>query len=133
LLIHNTFITKEDIEFAKENFKNTYYGLCPNANLYIENELPDVETLRKLNIDICLGTDSFASNNSLSILEEMKTIQKNFDVSLEELIQWATINGAKALGMEKTIGSIEVGKRPGLLLLKVEGEGKSVEELEVIF
>jgi cytosine/adenosine deaminase-related metal-dependent hydrolase len=133
LLIHNTFITKEDIDFAEENFKNTYYGLCPNANLYIENELPDVKTLRKFNIDICLGTDSFASNNSLSILEEMKTIQKNFDVSLEELIQWATINGAKALGMEKTIGSIEVGKRPGLLLLKVEGEGKSVEELEVIF
>jgi len=130
LLIHNTFIEKEDIEFAKANFKNTYYGLCPNANLYIENELPDVETLQKLNIEICLGTDSFASNYSLSILEEMKTIQKNFDISLEELIKWATINGAKALGMEKTLGSIEVGKKPGLVLLK--GEGESIGKVEVI-
>jgi len=130
LLIHNTFITKEDIQFAEENFKNTYYGLCPNANLYIENELPDIETLHKLNLDICLGTDSFASNNNLSVLEEMKTIQKNFDVSLEELIKWATINGAKALGMEKTIGSIEVGKKPGLVLLK--GKGEYIEEVEVI-
>ena len=130
LLIHNTFIEKEDIEFAKANFKNTYYGLCPNANLYIENELPDVETLQKLNIDICLGTDSFASNNSLSILEEMRTIQNNFDVSLEELIKWATINGAKALGMEKTLGSIEVGKKPGLVLLK--GEGDNIGKVEVI-
>jgi len=130
LLIHNTFVSKEDIKFAKEKFKNTYYGLCPNANLYIENELPDVETLQKLNIDICLGTDSFASNSSLSILEEMKTIQNNFDVSLEELIRWATINGAKALGMEKTLGSIEVGKKPGLVLLK--GEGENIGKVEVI-
>jgi len=132
LLIHNTFIQKEDIDFAKENFKNTYYGLCPNANLYIENELPDVKTLQKLNIDICLGTDSFASNNSLSILEEIKTIQKNFDVSLEELIKWATINGAKALGMEKTIGSIEVGKKPGLVLLKGLGEDGCIGDVEVL-
>ncbi len=128
LLIHNTFIEKEDIEFAKANFKNTYYGLCPNANLYIENKLPDVKALQKLNIDICLGTDSFASNNSLNILDEMRTIKNNFDVNLEELIKWATINGAKALGMDKIFGSIEVGKKPGLLLL----EGENIEELEVI-
>ena len=130
LLIHNTFIEKEDIDFANANFKNTYYGLCPNANLYIENELPDVETLHKLNIDICLGTDSFASNNSMSILEEMKIIQKNFDISLEELIKWATINGAKALGMDKTLGTIQVGKKPGLVLLR--GEGEKIEEVKMI-
>lgn len=118
LLIHNTFVNQEDIDFAKRNFNNTFYGLCPNANLYIEGELPPMELLLQNHLNICLGTDSLASNHSLSILEEMKTLEEHFKIGVEELILWATYNGALALGMEKQLGSIDKNKKPGLVLLE---------------
>jgi cytosine/adenosine deaminase-related metal-dependent hydrolase len=118
LLIHNTFINKEDIDYAESNLSNTFYGLCPNANLFIEKALPPVDLLQAESLNICLGTDSLASNESLSILNEMKTLEQNFDIELQDLIQWATINGARALGMEGQMGSIEVGKNPGLVHIK---------------
>jgi cytosine/adenosine deaminase-related metal-dependent hydrolase len=71
------------------------------------------------NCTISIGTDSLASNTSLSILEELKSLQLNFpDLGLEELVSWATINGAMALASETRYGSFEVGKRPGILLLE---------------
>ncbi len=118
LLVHNTFSSKEDIEIAIDHFGNesTFWVLCPNANLYIEDSLPTEIINNRDNIEICLGTDSLASNSKLSILSEMKTIQNNYpDVKLEELVKWSSINGARALGIEKKIGSFEVGKKPGIV------------------
>jgi imidazolonepropionase-like amidohydrolase len=56
-----------------------------------------------------------ASNDSLSIIEELKMFE---GVPLAEVVKWATINGARALGLEKEIGSVEVGKHPGLVLIE---------------
>jgi len=122
LLIHNTFTNKEDIDFAVEQSKQTgqqiFWCLCANANLYIENKLPPVELLQKNYCNIVLGTDSYSSNWSLSILDEMKTLQKSFSsISLKELLQWATINGAKALNIQDKFGSFEKGKQPGVLII----------------
>ena len=118
LLVHNTFTSRKDIELATKHFdqNKVYWVLCPNANLYIENRLPEVLIENRENIEICIGTDSLASNYSLSILEEMKTLQKHFpSISLGELIKWASLNGAKALGIEDKYGSFEVGKKPGVV------------------
>jgi cytosine/adenosine deaminase-related metal-dependent hydrolase len=91
---------------------------CPNSNLYIENQLPPVFLFRKENLNICLGTDSLASNHELSVLAEMITLQIHFpEIKLEELVCWATLNGAKALKMENRFGSFEVGKNPGVNLI----------------
>ena len=120
LLVHNTFTEEEDIEWLKNqrSTDNTFFVLCPNSNLFIENQLPPVDLFRKKNLNICLGTDSFASNRQLSILSEMITIQLNFPgTELTELINWATINGAKALRMEARFGSFEKGKNPGINLI----------------
>ncbi|MDQ3846029.1 MAG: amidohydrolase family protein, partial [Bacteroidota bacterium] len=65
--------------------------------------------------------DSLASNHSLSIPDEIKTIQKNFpSIPLEEVLQWATLNGAKALQMDDILGSFERGKKPGVVLFDKE-------------
>ena len=70
------------------------------------------------NCNIVLGTDSYASNDQLNIYEEVKTICKNFPtILLATALQWATINGAKALGINKVAGSFEAGKKPGVVLL----------------
>jgi len=65
-----------------------------------------------------LGTDSYSSNWQLSIASEIASIQKHFPhIPVETILQWATINGAKALQWEKELGSFEKGKLPGITLL----------------
>lgn len=119
ILVHNTFISESDIQFALQTDHSLYWCLCPKANLYIENKLPPVNLLVKNNAAITLGTDSLASNNSLSILEEMKTLQHHFPkINTENLIQWATLNGAKALNYNNELGSFEKGKKPGIIWIK---------------
>ena len=80
ILVHNTFTNEEDILFLQESIKKNpqqiYFCLCPNANLYIENILPPVHLFRKNNLKILLGTDSLASNTSLSVLDEIKTLRR---------------------------------------------------------
>lgn len=124
ILVHNTFTKEEDINFVNDQFQASdpkpqiFFCLCVNANQYIEEALPSIEMLRNKECNIVLGTDSLASNWSLSILDEIKTIRKNFpQIPLEEILQWATLNGAKALDMESYLGSFEKGKKPGAVLL----------------
>lgn len=119
VLVHNTFTSIKDLDFITRMGRKVTLCLCPNANLYIEGTLPKIQLFAEHKFDIALGTDSLASNTTLSVLDELKVIHSNFsDLHLLETLKWATINGAKALGMEKEIGSLEVGKRPGLVLLK---------------
>ncbi|WP_018616014.1 amidohydrolase family protein [Segetibacter koreensis] len=121
ILVHNTFTKEPDVEFVKKARPGNAvsFCLCVNANQYIEQRLPPIDLLRKYECNIVLGTDSLASNWSLSILDEMKTIQKSFpQISIEELLGWATINGAKALQMNDKLGSFEKGKQPGVVLLE---------------
>lgn len=138
ILVHNVFTNAADISFVKSHTSgiihqpSVFYCLCPGANLYISDSLPDVSlftqppsaTSATLSTaadgitNIVLGTDSLASNHQLSILEEMKTLQQYFPTLLTEtLLQWATINGARALKMDGDLGSFEKGKNPGLIII----------------
>ncbi len=125
ILVHNTFTKQSDIDFVKSEMsvsdrnKSLHFCLCVNANRYIENTLPPIELFRRNNCNIVLGTDSLASNWSLNILDEIKTIHQNFpSIPVEELLQWATINGARALEMEDQLGSFEKSKTPGVVCVQ---------------
>ena len=83
LLVHNTISGKQDVEFAKQNHSDLYWCLCPLANLYIEDALPNVDLLMAEDLKITLGTDSLASNRQLNILTEMKTLQESKKVSFD--------------------------------------------------
>jgi len=123
LFVHNTTTTAEDIQAAQYWNSRAYWATCPNANLYIENRLPNYQAFLDCNAKVTIGTDSLTSNWQLSILEEMKTIQRYQSyVPFETLLQWATLNGAEALGMEQELGSLEVGKSPGLVLLNLDDQ-----------
>jgi cytosine/adenosine deaminase-related metal-dependent hydrolase len=121
LLVHDVFTKEDDIHFIQalsEIQQNKYhYCLCINANQYISDAIPPIDLFRKNNCNIVVGTDSLASNHQLSILDELKTISKYFtNIPLEEQLQWATLNGAQALGFEH-LGSFEKGKNPGVILI----------------
>jgi len=118
ILVHNTYADSTSVRKTLKR-PNTFWCLCPASNIYIEKKIPPAEMLVAEGCEIVIGTDSLASNSSLSILEELKILQLYFPaISMEQLIRWATVNGARALGEEKNYGTIETGKKPGLLLLE---------------
>jgi aminodeoxyfutalosine deaminase len=130
-LVHNTYMPEEDIVFANnyaaENGLTLIYCFCINANLYIENKVPTVENFIKHNCHIVLGTDSYSSNWQLSIGKEISSMQKYFpQLGLEKCLQWATIDGARALQLENQLGSFEKGKKPGVVLLNKNFESKRI-------
>ena len=128
LFVHNTLTQSEDIKAVHRWSENSYWVSCPNANLYIENRLPDYACLMDNNAKICLGTDSIMSNWQLSIWEEIKTIKKYQSfVPFSELFKWATLNGAKALSYDDRMGSIEPGKTPGLVNIDLKWEAENTD------
>ena len=122
ILVHNTFINRNDISHIlkyKRPAQLLSFCLCPNANLYIENKLPPVDLLTESNLNIIIGTDSLASNHQLSVIEEMKTLLKEFPfLKTEQMLMWVTSNGAKALEMDNEFGTFETGKSPGIVLIE---------------
>lgn len=120
ILVHNTFTSGEDISHIKNEAQNQLVSLClcVNANKYIENTLPDVEMLHQSGLNIILGTDSLASNDALDMVSEMKTIQSNFpSITLQEILRWATINGARSFQLENEYGRFMKGTKPGVTLI----------------
>lgn len=118
ILVHNVITNEQDILYARklEQIK-LFWCLCPKANLYINGKLPNIDQFINNNCMIVLGTDSLASNDELSILSEMKTILQHFPFTkMENLFQWATLNGARALQMDELLGSFDPGKKPGVVL-----------------
>jgi cytosine/adenosine deaminase-related metal-dependent hydrolase len=125
LFVHNTMTTPEDIAAAHAWSDRVYWATCPNANLFIENRLPNYRHFIDAEARMTIGTDSLTSNWQLSVLEEMITIARYQSyVPFDTLLRWATLNGAQALGFEDTLGSVDVGKRPGLNLLNLDKDGK---------
>lgn len=133
LFVHNTLTESEDIEAAQTLNPHTFWATCPNANLYIENALPRYSRFVAAGARVCIGTDSLTSNWSLSVLDELKTIKKYQSfLPTELLLRWATLHGAQALGLEAELGSLEPGKRPGILLLQgLDAQGELLPEAQV--
>jgi cytosine/adenosine deaminase-related metal-dependent hydrolase len=116
IFVHNTYSEPGDIAFVKKHIQQAFWCLCPNANLYIENKLPDIDMLVNEGATICIGTDSLASNHQLCVLSELQTINEHYpNIGWETLLKWATLNGARALQMDSFLGSIEIGKKPGII------------------
>ncbi|MEM6800771.1 MAG: amidohydrolase family protein [Bacteroidota bacterium] len=119
IFVHATEMTEEEIQRITHLFPQAYFCLCPRSNKYIHNTYPQVSSFTKFTNQICLGTDSLASNHDLNVFEEAKCVHKiSPEVPLEELLNWLTLQGAIALGIDDRWGSFLVGQRPGINLIK---------------
>ena len=116
LLIHNTFVDEEVIDRIESHFEpgRVTWVLCPRSNDFIEGAHPPATLLHRKGVRIAIGTDSLASNETLSMPGEMKLLP---EISLHDRIRWATLTGAEALGLDSWAGSFTPGKRPGAILL----------------
>lgn len=132
LFVHNTMTGPADIQAAHAWNDRVYWATCPNANLYIENRLPYYQHFLDNDARMTIGTDSLTSNWQLSVLEEMKTIARYQSyIPFTDLLRWATLNGAEALGFDEQLGSLDVGKRPGLNLLDLDSSLQLKQDTQV--
>lgn len=124
LLVHNVATKQDDLQAIRNSqfaIQNLYFCLCPNANLYINEAMPDMNMLMRNECNIVVGTDSLASNHALDILSELRSLREHFpSVEISNLLQWATINGAKALKLDGILGSFEKGKQPGIINISAD-------------
>jgi 5-methylthioadenosine/S-adenosylhomocysteine deaminase len=120
---HCINLSKEDLEILSRHNVNVAY--VPVSNMKLGLGAPKVKDLTDVGINVGLGTDGPASNNTLDMFETMKTaalLQKLLYLNPKvlpayEVLKMATINGAKALGLDESIGSIEVGKKADIILI----------------
>lgn len=123
IAVHMTALEDEEINMLAENGVNIVH--CPESNLKLASGFCPIGKLLDADINICLGTDGSASNNDLDMFGEMKTaalLAKAVAAdascaSANDIIRMATINGAKALGMNDEIGSIEIGKAADMIAI----------------
>lgn len=124
--VHMTQVDDSDI--ARLHRNGTHVIHCPESNLKLASGFCPVKKLQDAGINVALGTDGAASNNDLDLLGEMRTaslLAKGVSgdasaLNAHQALQMATLNGAKAMGLEKTIGSIEVGKAADITAISLD-------------
>lgn len=125
LLVHNVCLKQQDIDALKKVMKHPFFAICPLSNIFIHNALPPIDLMRSNELDIALGTDSLSSNDDLDMMKELICLHSNFpEVPMQELLVWASLNGARFLGKEDELGSLAPGKKPGIVhITDVDTEG----------
>ena len=123
MAVHMTQLTDEEIELTAQQGIHVVH--CPESNLKLASGHCPVDALLKAGTNVCLGTDSASSNNDLDMMGEMRTaslIAKTTANNASALPAWqtlemATINGAKALNKQSSLGSLEVGKAADIIAI----------------
>lgn len=111
LVIHGNYLNTSELEFLAAHQEVLSLVYCPRTHAYFQHEPYPLEDIFRLGIRLALGTDSRASNPDLSIWNEMKFLLQRGNVPTAEIIRMGTINGAMALGLDKSIGTLQVGKQ----------------------
>ncbi|WP_455222307.1 TRZ/ATZ family hydrolase [Kaarinaea lacus] len=123
LAVHMTQLTDDEIELLATSNANVVH--CPESNLKLASGYCPVQRLTQAGVNVALGTDGAASNNDLDMLGEMrsaallaKTVASDASaIPAQQALRMATINGARALGLDELIGSLEVGKAADIVAI----------------
>jgi len=126
IIAHGIWTSEKEMEILAD--KNVSVAINSKSNLKLASGFAPIKEYLKHNVNICLGTDGVASNNNLSMFEEMgitSTLHKSLNndptfLPAKEMFEKATINGATALGKGTQIGSIEIGKKADLVLIETD-------------
>jgi cytosine/adenosine deaminase-related metal-dependent hydrolase len=122
IVAHLNELTEKDFEVLERTNSKFHVVHCPRSHNYFGHSPFAFDRLRSLGFNICLGTDSLASNESLSMFAEMRAFQKEFpSVSAEEILQMATVNPARAVRCENALGQIQPGFGADLIAVPCSG------------
>lgn len=128
IVVHLNELSEED--FAQlEHGPRFQIAHCPRSGRYFNHSPFALERLRELGFNICLGTDSLASNSSLSLFSEMRAVRAAHSaLPAGEIVEMATVNGARALGQAHALGKIAPGCYADLIALPIASSDSDVFE-----
>ncbi len=122
LVAHANCLTPLDMALLKQT--GTHVVHCPKTHRFFQRGTPLLSTLRDLGINVCLGTDSMASNDTLNMLDEMQTLARVFPrMSAQALLEMATLHPAKALNQPEKLGRIAPGAWADLIAAPLQEAG----------
>ena len=118
IVAHLNELTEKDFDLLKRSDSKFHIVHCPRSHNYFEHSPFAFDHLHSLGFNICLGTDSLASNETLSLFDEMQAFQKKFPrISPEEIFQMVTVKPARALRVENALGQIRPGFKADLIAI----------------
>jgi aminodeoxyfutalosine deaminase len=121
LVAHLNELSEDDLDLLKQSGGKFSVVHCPRSHAYFGHSSFEFEILRKLGFNICLGTDSLASNDDLSLFAEMRAFRKAFpEVPSDEILKMVTVNAARSLGQENVLGKIRSGFVADLIAVPYE-------------
>ncbi len=122
LAVHLVFADAKGVATLAE--KQVHACICPRSNMNLHKRLPDVPMMIHAGLRLCLGTDSLASNDSLSLFDEMAFLSRSFpQVAHRDILTMATENGARALGFEDQLGRLTPSKMAAMIYVPVSASG----------
>ena len=128
IVVHLNELAEED--FARlEKASRFHIAHCPRSGRYFKHRPFELRRLLELGFNIGLGTDSLASNSSLSLFAEMQTLRDGQPwLAPEKILAMAAVNGARALGQQNALGKIRAGFRADLIALPIENHARDLFE-----
>src|SRR5215471_7657704 len=130
IVAHLNELNENDFELLKKSAVKFHIVHCPRSYEYFCHSQFQLERLRALGFNICLGTDSLASNDSLSLFDEMRALQKRFpSVPPQETLRMVTVNPARALQQENELGGIRPGLKADLIAVPCSGSADVFEQI----
>jgi cytosine/adenosine deaminase-related metal-dependent hydrolase len=130
IVAHLNELTESDFELLERSNSKFHVVHCPRSHNYFGHSPFAFDRLCSLGFNICLGTDSLASNESLSLFAEMRAFQKNFPrVSPEEIFRMVTVNPARALRYENVMGQIRPTFGADLIAVPCSGSADIFEQI----
>lgn len=130
IVAHLNELTEGDFKLLKELTSKFHIVHSPRSHYYFGHSRFPFERLRALGFNICLGTDSLASNESLSLFAEMRAFQRSDPgTSPDKLFEMITINAALALHQEKSLGRVRAGFRADLIAVPCSGTDNLFEQI----
>ena len=130
IVVHLNELAEED--FARlETAPRFHIAHCPRSSRYFQHRPFALQKLTELGFNVCLGTDSLASNSSLSLFAEMQTLRDSHPwLAPERILEMATTNPARALQQDRALGKIRAGFQADLIALPIENfSGDIFEEV----
>ena len=130
ILVHMNQLSDDDFGLLKKAPPNISVVHCPRSHAYFRHSLFQFDRIRALNLNICLGTDSLASNDDLSLFAEMRAFQKEFpDVRSADILKMVTVNSARALRQETALGKVRPDFFADLIAVPIEDATAIFDEL----
>lgn len=133
IVVHGNYLNAEEIQFIAGHRGRMSVVYCPRTHAYFGHEPYPLTEMLSAGINVALGTDSRASNPDLNLLADMRTVAECFPhISRQTILQMGTVNGAKALGLEDDLGTLQTGKWANLAVIALPGKQVSHLDAEAL-